>query len=125
MKISIWQKIALSFLIIGFLTLPIVVRAFQSQSKLGPLFALVVLYVFEWATLGGLGLAAIILRQFHLIKDKRHFVYIFIGTANLANVFYGGYLLTAGFTQPGLLHYWLLIGATACLAFLIFVDILL
>ena len=125
MKISIWQKTALSFLIIGFLTLPIVVRAYQSQSKLGPLFTLVVLYVFEWAIFGGLGLAAITLRQFHLIKDKRHFIYIFIGTVNLANVFYGSYLLTKGFTLPGQLHYWLLIGTTACLAFLIFVDVLL
>ena len=125
MKISIWQKIALSFLIIGFLTLPIVVRAYQSQSKLGPLFTLVVLYVFEWATFGGLGLVAITLRQFHLIKDKRHFIYIFIGSVNLVNVFYGSFLLTEGFTQAGLLHYWLLIAATACLAFLILVDVLL
>jgi len=125
MKISIWQKIALSFLILGFVTLPIVVRAYQSQSKLGPLFTLVVLYVFEWATFGGLGLVAITLRQFHLIKDKRHFIYIFIGAVNFANVLYGSYLLTVGFTQSGLLHYWILIGATACLAFLIFIDVLL
>jgi hypothetical protein len=125
MKISSWQKIALSFLIIGFLTLPIVVWAFHSQSKLGPLFTLLVLYVFEWATFGGLGLVAVTLRQTNIIKDKRHFIYIFIGTGNLTNVLYGSYLLTVGFTQPGLLHYWLLIAATACLAFLILVDSLL
>jgi hypothetical protein len=125
MKISIWQKIGLSFLIIGFLSLFIIVRAYDAQSKPGPMFTLFVLYVFEWATFGCLGLIVIILRQLRVIKEKRHFIYIFIGASNLANVFFGSYLLTKGFTQPGLLHYWILIYATACLAFLIFVDVLL
>jgi len=125
MKISIWQKIGLSFLIIGFLSLFIIVRAYNLQSKLGPMFNLFVLYIIEWATLGVLGLVAIILRQFHVIKEKQHIIYIFIGTGNLANIFFGSYLLTEGFTQPGLLHYWLLIGVTTCLASLIFVDVLL
>lgn len=123
MKISVWHKILLSFLIIGFLTLFIVVRVYQAQSKPGPLFALFVLYVFEWTTFGGIGLVAIILRQLRVIKKKKNFIYIFIGTGNLANVFYGSYLLTEGFSQPGQLHYWLLIGATACVAFLMFADI--
>ena len=125
MKISIWQKIGLSFLIIGFLSLFIIVRAYEAQSKLGWMFTLYVLYSFEWAIFGGLGLIAIVLRQLRVIKEKRHFIYIFIGSGNLANVFYGSYLLTRGFTQPGLLHYCILLGATACLAFLIFVDIFL
>ena len=125
MKISVYQKIGLSFLIIGFFSLFIIVRAYNVQSKLGPTFTLFVLYVFEWATLGGLGLVATILRQFHLIKEKKHFIYIFIGSCNLTNVFFGSYLLSGGFTQAGQLHYWLLLGITACLAFLIFVDVLL
>jgi hypothetical protein len=125
MKISLWQKIGLSFLIIGFLSLFIIVRAYEAQSKLGWMFTLYVLYIFEWAAFGGLGLVAIILRQLRVIKEKRHFIYIFIGACNLANIFYGSYLLTKGFTQPGPLHYWILIAATACMTFLIFVDIFL
>jgi hypothetical protein len=125
MKMSIWYKIGLSLLIIGLLTLFVIGRFYNPQAKLGAAFSIYLIYILEWAIFGVLGLIIIILRQLRIIKEKEYFAYIFIGAANLANAVYGIYWLTKVFPQPAPLQYWALVGGTACLAFLIFVDVVL
>lgn len=122
MKLSKWHKIILSLLIICVIGWIVRFGAFRQQSKLGPNFALFVYFIFEWAALGFLGIIAFAVRKLKIVKDNEHFLYIFIGTCNAVNAGYCCYLLNEGSTRAELI--WFLAGVTACLAFLIFVDVL-
>ena len=83
------------------------------------------LYIAEWWLFGGLGLVLFLLRKFRLFNVPAGLLYTYCGVANLCNAGIGAYFLWAGNSGQTITNILLWMGATACVAFLIFVDVFL
>lgn len=82
------------------------------------------IYFVEWCVLGALGLAFLLLKWLKIINTPKHFLYTFIGVANICNAICGAYMLYQGRNMNEMTNYLALLGATLCVGFLILVDIL-
>ena len=117
-----WRYFFWAFLI--FSALAASISAFLSSLRGGIISPLWGFYIIEWPLIGFLALILYILRLLKVIKKKAPFGYVFLCVANLCNSAIGAYMLLANSTS-GMLNIWLAIGASACLSFLIAIDILL
>jgi len=84
-----------------------------------------ILYMLEWWLFGGLGLVLFILRKLRFVTKPPGLFYILCGVASFCNAAIGAYFLWTGAPNYPSTTLWLELGATACLAFLIFTDVFL
>lgn len=118
-----WNKIICSAVL--YAALAMVVFLISKMQRSGVISIGEGLFIIAWIGFAILGIAGLILRRLEIL-NKSQVAFIFLGVANLCNAICGAYILfshDSGTTNMTLV--WFQLGLTACIAFLIFTDILL
>jgi len=116
------QRVAWSLVL--FISLALICHQLSSSTRQGIISLEWTIYFFEWCALGATGLALLLLKWVKVLTTSNHFLYAFIGVANICNAICGAYMLYLGRHMSEMTNYLALLGATLCIGFLILVDIL-